>query len=50
LDINSPFTGEWDTVTFGTETSLVVKTGWDNVTGLGTPNPQAFADSFNPAK
>jgi hypothetical protein len=23
--------------------------GWDNVTGVGTPNAQAFADSFNPA-
>jgi subtilase family serine protease len=23
--------------------------GWDNVTGVGTPNGQAFADSFNPA-
>jgi subtilase family serine protease len=28
--------------------SLHTKTGWDNVTGVGTPNGQAFADSFNP--
>jgi subtilase family serine protease len=36
-------------VTFGTDTSLTVKKGWDNVTGLGTPNPQAFAGYFAPA-
>jgi subtilase family serine protease len=29
--------------------SLHTKVGWDNVTGVGTPNAQAFADSFNPA-
>jgi subtilase family serine protease len=26
--------------------ALHTKTGWDNVTGVGTPNAQAFADSF----
>jgi len=26
--------------------SLHTKKGWDNVTGVGTPNAQAFADSF----
>jgi len=26
--------------------SLHTKAGWDNVTGVGTPNAQAFADSF----
>jgi subtilase family serine protease len=36
-------------VTFGTDTSLTVKKGWDDVTGLGTPNTQAFADYFAPA-
>ena len=30
-------------------TALHTKVGWDNVTGVGTPNAQAFADSFNPA-
>jgi subtilase family serine protease len=35
--------------TFGTDTSLKTKTGWDNVTGVGTPNAKAFADSFKPA-
>jgi len=29
---------------------LKTKVGWDNVTGVGTPNAQAFADSFRPAK
>jgi len=29
--------------------SLHTKVGWDNVTGLGTPNAQAFADAFKPA-
>jgi subtilase family serine protease len=27
-------------------TALHTKVGWDNVTGMGTPNAQAFADSF----
>ena len=29
-------------------TALKTKVGWDNVTGVGTPNGQAFADSFHP--
>ncbi|MBV8905078.1 MAG: S8/S53 family peptidase, partial [Acidobacteriia bacterium] len=37
-------------ITFGTDTHLTVTTGWDNVTGLGTPNGKAFADFFNPGK
>jgi len=28
--------------------ALKTKPGWDNVTGVGTPNGQAFADSFHP--
>ena len=35
--------------TFGTDTSLKTKPGWDNVTGVGTPNAKAFADYFKPA-
>ncbi|MBZ5689242.1 MAG: S53 family peptidase [Acidobacteriia bacterium] len=27
---------------------LKTKVGWDNVTGVGTPNGQAFADAFHP--
>ena len=30
-------------------TALHTKQGWDNVTGVGTPNAQVFADSFHPA-
>jgi subtilase family serine protease len=43
---NDPFDDEWDIITFGTDSSLKTKPGWDNVTGLGTPNGQAFADFF----
>lgn len=32
-----------------TSSALHTKVGWDNVTGVGTPNAQAFADSFHPA-
>ncbi|MBV9302706.1 MAG: S8/S53 family peptidase [Acidobacteriaceae bacterium] len=35
-------------VTFGTDSGLKTTPGWDNVTGLGTPNGKAFADFFNP--
>jgi subtilase family serine protease len=35
-------------ITFGTDSSLLVTKGWDNVTGLGVPNPKAFADYFKP--
>jgi len=31
-----------------TPTALRTKVGWDNVTGVGVPNAQAFADSFHP--
>lgn len=34
-------------ITFGTDSGLTTAKGWDNVTGLGTPNGKAFADSFN---
>ena len=30
--------------------ALTTTPGWDNVTGVGTPNAQAFADHFRPAK
>ncbi len=44
---------EQDTVyviTFGTDSGLTITPGWDDVTGLGTPNGKAFADYFNPGK
>ncbi len=33
-------------LTFGTDSGLTTTAGWDNVTGLGTPNGKAFADAF----
>jgi subtilase family serine protease len=35
----------WGVITFGTDSSLATGPGWDNVTGLGTPNGAAFVDS-----
>jgi subtilase family serine protease len=35
----------WDVFTFGTDSSLTTGPGWDNVTGLGTPNGTAFINS-----
>jgi len=37
-------------VSFGQEYHQKVTPGWDDVTGLGTPNAQAFADWFAPSK
>jgi subtilase family serine protease len=34
-------------LSFGGDYVLKVKTGWDDVTGLGTPNAKAFADWFH---
>jgi subtilase family serine protease len=39
-----PASNEWVVVTFGTDTSLFTAPGWDNVTGLGTPNGERFID------
>src|SRR5581483_7103673 len=39
---NSPSSTRWDVITFGTDSSLTVDFGWDNVTGLGTPNGEDF--------
>ena len=39
---NSPTSGRWDAFTFGTDSSLVVGPGWDNVTGYGSPNGLNF--------
>jgi subtilase family serine protease len=41
----SPTSTRWDVFTFGTDSSLVTGPGWDNVTGLGTPNGEPFVDS-----
>jgi hypothetical protein len=37
-------------LTYGTDTGLKTVPGWDDATGLGTPNGKAFADFFKPAK
>ena len=39
---NSPFSTRWFVITFGTDSSLTTGVGWDNVTGLGTPNGLTF--------
>jgi subtilase family serine protease len=39
---NSPFSTSWFVITFGTDSSLPVTAGWDQVTGLGTPNGFTF--------
>jgi subtilase family serine protease len=39
---NSAASTRWDVFTFGTDSSLATGPGWDNVTGLGTPNGDAF--------
>jgi subtilase family serine protease len=45
---NSPTSTEWDVLTFGTDSSLVVAPGWDNVTGVGTPKGAAFVNALVP--
>jgi subtilase family serine protease len=36
---------KWYVLTFGTDTSLTTGPGWDNVTGLGTPNGANFVSA-----
>jgi subtilase family serine protease len=36
----------WDVFTFGTDSSLITGPGWDNVTGLGTPNGLNFVQDL----
>lgn len=45
---NSPFSTRWFVITFGTDTSLTTGVGWDNVTGLGTPNGEPFVSAIAP--
>lgn len=37
--------GRYYAISFGTDSSLVVNNGWDNVTGLGTPNGWSFINA-----
>lgn len=43
---NSPFSTRWFVITFGTDTSLETGPGWDNVTGVGTPNGVNFVNAI----
>lgn len=43
---NSPFSTRWFVISFGTDTSLTTGPGWDNVTGVGTPNGAAFVNAI----
>ena len=45
---NSPFSTRWFVITFGTDSSLTVTPGWDNVTGVGTPNGANFVNALAP--
>lgn len=42
--------GEYVDLSFGTDTSLTVTPGWDNVTGLGVPNGLSFINAAAKAK
>lgn len=42
--------GAWFVISFGTDTSLTTNRGWDNVTGLGTPNAVQFVNAFAPRR
>jgi hypothetical protein len=41
----SAISTRWNIFTFGTDSSLTTGPGWDNVTGLGTPNREKFIDA-----
>ena len=43
---NSPFSTRWFVISFGLDTSLQVGPGWDQATGLGTPNGWNFVQAF----
>jgi len=43
---NSPFSTRWYVITFGTDSSLQTGAGWDDVTGVGTPNGANFVNAL----
>lgn len=43
---NSPYSTRWFVLTFGTDSSLVTGPGYDNVTGLGTPDGASFVSAL----
>ena len=40
------FSSRWYVLSFGTDSSLTTAPGWDNVTGLGTPNGANFVNAI----
>jgi hypothetical protein len=40
-----PSSRRWYLITFGTDSTLGTSQGWDNVTGLGTPNGANFVEA-----
>jgi len=42
--------GTWLALSFGTDSSLSITRGWDDVTGLGTPNAPNFVNAFAPRR
>jgi len=45
---DDPISTSWFVLTFGTDTSLTTGPGWDDVTGLGTPNGANFVNAIAP--
>jgi subtilase family serine protease len=45
---NSPYSTRWFVITFGTDSSLATAKGWDNVTGVGTPDGLNFVNALAP--
>ncbi len=45
---NSPFSTRWFVLSFGTDSSLTTASGWDNVTGVGTPDGTNFVTALAP--
>ncbi len=43
---NSPFSTRWFALTFGNDSTLQAGQGWDQATGLGTPNGWYFVQAF----
>jgi subtilase family serine protease len=45
---NSPFSTRWFALMFGTDTSLKTTVGYDNVTGIGSPDGANFVNALVP--
>ncbi len=50
MDCSALPSSSGDGTSCNSPTALHTKVGWDNVTGVGTPNGKAFADAFKPVK